>query len=715
VSEGRRTAGWLGAVAAGTAIGAVEAVLAIAFAALAFNGLVNDYIADGISLFLVGAAATLAVMALLGGRRGVVATPQAAPAAIVGLVAMSTSLDAFGGPDRSFLTVVLATMLVTVLAGAICLVIGARRRGDLLRFIPTPIVGALLAGTGWLLVRGGIAISVGASPFLLPLSALTERDALLKWVPTLAFGVILLVAVRVTKRPLAVPVVLALGFVGFAIGMVVSGHTFQDARSYGWLVLGPFDEVATWQPWTARAITGADRAAVLWQGASLLTGVFVTTLAAFREINATEAALERDLDTNRELRDAGLASMVAGFLGGIPGYHASRSTDLSRRLRADGRITGLVAALVPLAIVVIGAAVVERVPRIIAGGALVFLGLAFLVGWIWDQRRELSRVEYVVGLVILAAVITRGFVPGVVLGLVASVMLFAISYGRVGQVHDLAFGRVARSNVDRPASEREALEAMADDVQVLRLNGFVFFGSSNGLLERIRARVERGGVRYLVVDLRRVSGVDSSAVASFVKVARLAEAHGIDLVLTGASDAVRAKLARGGVAGDVVSFASDLDRGLERCEDALLEATRADVAVPDVRAEMPPGLDDYLRLEEVSEGTVLIAQGAPPDDVFVLESGRLIVETTIASGTRVRLGTIRPGVVVGEIAMYTGVPRTADVIAATPVVVLRLTRDAVARMEAEQPDLAVAVHRWLAETLAERLTDTQHAVAVLTE
>jgi len=92
--------------------------------------------------------------------------------------------------------------------------------------------------------------------------------------------------------------------------------------------------------------------------------------------------------------------------------------------------------------------------------------------------------------------------------------------------------------------------------------------------------------------------------------------------------------------------------------------------------------------------------------VFVLESGRLRVETVTAEGTRMRLRTLRPGVVVGEVALYTGVPRTADVVTETPAVVLRLSYDAIARIEADQPELAAALHRWLAWTLAERLGDT---------
>ncbi len=78
-----------------------------------------------------------------------------------------------------------------------------------------------------------------------------------------------------------------------------------------------------------------------------------------------------------------------------------------------------------------------------------------------------------------------------------------------------------------------------------------------------------------------------------------------------------------------------------------------------------------------------------------------------------RLRTMRPGVVVGEIAMYTEVPRTADVVAEDPSVVLRLSKASIERMETEEPELAAALHRWLATTLADRFSYTQRAVDAL--
>jgi SulP family sulfate permease len=261
---------------------------------------------------------------------------------------------------------------------------------------------------------------------------------------------------------------------------------------------------------------------------------------------------------------------------------------------------------------------------------------------------------------------------------------------------------------------------MGDRVQILRVHGFLFFGTSNGLLERIRTRMEATPLRFLVIDLRRVTGVDSSAVVSFVKVVHLAEAFGFELVLTGVSDQVRKQLGQGGVVESegIVRFEPDLDRGLQRCEEGLLEGAVAEPLVvadgsSDGLAGMPPGLRAYLERRELPEGTVLIRQDEQPDDVFVLESGRLSVETVTPEGTRMRLRTLRPGVVVGEMAMYTGVPRSADVVAEAPSVVLRLSRESIERVEAADPALAAALHRWLATTLSERLGESLKAFDAL--
>jgi sulfate permease, SulP family len=407
---------------------------------------------------------------------------------------------------------------------------------------------------------------------------------------------------------------------------------------------------------------------------------------------------------------------VSGVFGGIPGYHALSLTALSARMSADARRAGLIAALVPLAAVVAGASVVELIPRMIVSGLLVFVGLAFIVEWVWDKRKALPRLEYLVVLVILAVIIAQGYLAGITVGLVLALVLFAFSYGRVDLVREVSFGDTYHSNVDRPPAERAALRALGDRVQILRLSGFVFFGSTARLLERIRARVGSSPPRFLVVDLRRVTGMDSSAVVAFSKAMRLAREHGSEAVVTGASEPVRAQLERGGVTEQEGSlrFEPDLDRGLERCEDVLLaEEVPAGGGAATRDDGVPAGLVPYMERIAVEEGTVVLRRDEPPGDLYMLVEGRLAVETVTPEGRSMRLRKLRPGVVVGELAYYTGAPRTADVVAETPCVVLRCTREQIARIEADDPTVAIVLHRWFAEMLAGRLSETMRTFDAL--
>jgi SulP family sulfate permease len=74
---------------------------------------------------------------------------------------------------------------------------------------------------------------------------------------------------------------------------------------------------------------------------------------------------------------------------------------------------------------------------------------------------------------------------------------------------------------------------------------------------------------------------------------------------------------------------------------------------------------------------------------------------------------VRSALVVGEIALYTAAPRSADVVAETPAVVLKLSREDIDAIATTDPALTSAMHRWFASILAERLTDTTRALEAL--
>jgi SulP family sulfate permease len=708
-----------GTLRAGLVVGAVEGLLAVAFASLVFSGYGRhgQFRPEGIGLYLAGAAVALAVVAWRAGSRGMVGGMQEAAAAVLVVVTLKVGLSAFGSPYRAFLTAVVATLVVTMVTGLAFLLLGTFRLGHLLRLVPYPVVGGFLAGTGWVLVTGGVGIAAGQHLTINTIGELGKSFQVERWVPAFVFGVLILAATRVVKRPVVIPAMLAIGLVLFAVGLLVTRSSLDEVRSGLWLV-GPFDSSRLVEPFTYRALNGADWHALLEQYGSIATAVLVAVIACLHNVSGAELLLQRELDVDQELRAAGVANLASGPFGAIPSGHALTLTSLARSMGGGAREVGLVAALVPAGAALFGGQMVGWIPRVLVAGLLVFLGLAFIADWLVDARRDLARGEYVVVLAVFAAIAFRGYLSGLQVGLVASAILFALNYSRIDLARQVEFGSTYRSNVERPPAERQALLEMADRVLILRVNGFVFFGMASGLVERIRTRVAAGPLRFLIVDLRRATGMDASAVMAFRKVAELAETNGFELVFAGGPDAVVRKLRPAGTdpSRGMVRFDPDLDHGLQRVEEGLLADRAASPdGSPDSLSGLPPRLRDSIERVSVPQGTLLIRQGDPSDDLFVLESGRLSVEATTPEGTRMRLRTISPGVMVGEIALYLGRPRTADVVAEIPSVVLRLNRETIERLEHEDPETAASLHRGLAETLAERLSDSMRAYSALLE
>jgi MFS superfamily sulfate permease-like transporter len=77
----------------------------------------------------------------------------------------------------------LTIVLSTFLTGAFLYLVGRFRMGRWIRFIPYPVIGGFLAGTGWLLARGSFKVMCGIPLSLDSMGTLLEKGAILHWLP----------------------------------------------------------------------------------------------------------------------------------------------------------------------------------------------------------------------------------------------------------------------------------------------------------------------------------------------------------------------------------------------------------------------------------------------------------------------------------------------------------------------------------------------------
>lgn len=685
----------------------------------------------GMALFSTAVMATVA--ALTSSTIGVVAISQGIPiAALTGGVAHIVAVLG-GGADQAVVavTVVAFVALASLAIGAVSLLIGLLRAGRFIRFVPFPVIGGFLAGSGWLIFIGGVGLVAGRSLTFDGLDRLVDPDTLTRLAATGAFIVVVLGLRRWLPISLVLPIGALIAVAAFEVGMLMTGASRDEARAAGWLV-----EIAgngsIWPPVTPSSLVLIDWGAIAGALVHLPIVVVLTILAVLMNAAGIELDSRRDIDLDRELRSVGFQNLLGGAGGGMPGFLSVSLTALSLRLGAAGPLVGIIVSGFAIAALMLGETVLSIVPTPLLGGLLIWMGAALQIAWLVNSYPKLTRWEYSVIVLIFGVIIVFGFAIGILVGLIAAVVLFALEYSRVEIVRHVLTGRDYQSSHDNSLERRDALQAVGDSILVVRLQGFLFFGTADRLRNRIRERIEshaNGRITHLVVDFRRVSGLDSSAVMSFLRLSQMTRSHGFTLVLSGMSEAVRNAIRRGGFDLEhqaAIRLEHDLDHALEACENELLATAmpsvlgNAPIPIGDLLAailsdaSVVAGILPYLERLDVPAGQKLIDQGSASREIFFIEHGRAAVVLEAGEGD-IRLATMGRGAIAGEMAFYLGRPRSASVIAETALVVWRLSGAGLDKLRREKPDTIIDFHLGMAAVLADRLASANRLVKLLAD
>ena len=120
-------------------------------------------------------------------------------------------------------------------------------------------------------------------------------------------------------------------------------------------------------------------------------------------------------------------------------------------------------------------------------------------------------------------------------------------------------------------------------------------------------------------------------------------------------------------------------------------------------------------LEQVKfeQGEYLVHHGEKVDNLYFIEQGKLSIYLELENEEKVRLQTLDMRMTVMELGLYLDTTRTASIIADKPSVTYRLPRSVLLEIKEKDPELAAALHEFVARLLAERLADTTRLLATL--
>jgi len=647
---------------------------------------------------------------------------------------VATSVEAAGGDvPAAVLAAMLALASATAVSGALLFALGRARWGHFLRFVPYFVVAGFMAATGWLVVAGGVRMSLGHSP--LAAGSTFEAAGWARLACGVAvFGLLLLLR-RQVRSALVLPLTL---LVLIVIGTVVLRVLGLGGRDQGWYLPSP-DSLVSWSPWAAGKAWPLSAQQTLALLPELLAASAVVLVSLVSKVAALEVARHSPADLDQELRAHGLGTLVAAPLGGIA---AMVQLGTSRLLEATGsatRLSGAACAVMLLAVGLSGVDLMSLVPLPITVGLLFFLGWGFLVDGLGRLVAQRDVLNGLLALAIGATCVTFGYLAGVLGGIVAACLLFAASYARLGALRQQLSRAQYAGSVIRPSKASRLLQEEGEQIQIHWLAGYLFFGSSESVYEQVRRNLDgrpAGEVRYVILDFDRVAGADASAALSLLKLRNLCRRRSVVLVFSALAPRIAAALARDGVVartGDALAPPpfEDVNAALAWCEERVLAAADAGAGrdtgddpedeaafVAWLQAELGaevPVADVLARLQRRQFGaaTTLYRQGDPSETIDIVAAGRLSVELVGAGGRRHHLRTLATRTTVGEMGFISRAPRLADVVTEGPATLYTLSREAFEQLRRERPELAAAFGDFLLRMLADRLTLTQRMVTAM--
>lgn len=695
------------------------AVFSVSFAVIIFGGGPPENLSLGITFTLLGSAAALLMTGIFGSLKGAMSHCQDAPM-LLAAAAVTQMLVAHNTmpPDVAFATTVALIVATTSITGMFIYLAGLLRLSFAARFMPYPVISGLLASIGYLLSIGSLGLVLQRHVDVYVLPSIVADGTILHWAPWGIGAALMLLAKKWLTPNRVLPIGLASGFALFHIWIIISGSSVAAASANG-LLLGPFPETGGSARLALTLLPQANAAAVLQFLPVVAAIVPLAIITGILNIQAIAQVSEREHDLDQDMRAMGIANMTSGIFGGLVSYPAVSTSVLGIHLGVRAALGWAVATVACAALALFGTEVLAVLPRGLFAMIVMYLGLSLLLDAALDDTRKLPLRDLIPMLAILLTTIFIGLMPALVVGILASVAVFLISYARLPFLRSDTTLAYRRSIMERAEPNHQLLQQEGKYVRILELTGSLFFGTAYALRQHVGdiLRQEKH-THTLVFDFRAVRDADASAISSLERMIANCKAHGLSVCFSGLRPNLTKRMKRFGmlsddqISEDGVEIFESLDDALRHLEDRLLASRTArgeetgprKTFLTELKQSVPDlDLSQVFPVLDVADGQEIITQGDPSNEIFVLLDGGAAAVVKTADAVPLVVARFEPGALIGEIAYYQQSTRTATVVAEGAARLMKIEPDRLIA-GSDLPDaLVTAFHRISARHLSQRL------------
>jgi sulfate permease, SulP family len=706
-------------ITAGLVSSAVAIPLSMAFGMFAFVSLGDEYFAYGAMAGLVSTVVAGFVCVLLGDRSVRIYAPRITTTFFLGLLLHSLlerapTID--GEPDIAATLVVFFAIIL--IGGLLQALFGLLRLGSLIKFAPHPVMAGFqnMAAVLLFLVQLGDVLGFDRNiRFSRVFSALGEARPLSLFVAILTFAVMWNARRVTTKVP---PLLLGLG-----CGIVVYyGLALTGLGDWLGPVIGPLTASAAMRT-VLVDFSGLAMADPLEHSLPvILSGALA--LAVIASIDALLCARlagrpgELSAGDDRLLVRLGLANAISAGFGGITNGINIGPSLTNRDFGGRSSLSVIVNALAVLLAATLLFPVLAYIPRAVLSATIMVIAIQHIEPWTWKlagrllapgtPQRGAIALDLGISLFVSLMSIAINVVLAVFIGIFLATFLFVLRMSR-SNIRKTYRCDVVRSRRFRSPAELEILHRQGGSVLAIVLQGALFFGTADRLAQFVDSETA-DGTKVLLLELRRVTEIDSTGARILGDIDAALRARGIKLAIVLSSRTeTAARLA------DVFQhdhFFPDIDRAIEWAEDDLLRQFAAGGAtelslgeVPllrDFSADQVEALRSCLEPMSWPAGHVVFRSGEIGSTLYLVTRGRASVHIVHGEGD-IRLVTFAPGAVVGELALLDRGPRSATVTVDEDLAGFGLSAAAFDGLCQQQPEIAIKLLAALGHELSVRI------------
>lgn len=696
---------------------------AIAFGVTIYSPIGGTYAAYGAVAGILGTIALGLVSPAMGGTNRLITAPCAPAAAVMS--AFSIQLVQQGTSPQG---VLLMLMLTALIAALLQLSFGLLRLGQLIKFMPYPVVSGYLSGVGLVIIISQVPLWLGAPKGAAILDVIAQPESW-DWKSILIGAVTMLVtlfASRVTKVVPAVILGLAFGALTYFI-LSLSDAALLEIEGNPPIV-GPIGGEGEdfWGTFLSRwtgfgAIGVADLVKVLMPAATLAVLLSIDTLKTCVVLDALTHSHHK---SDRELIGQGLGNLASMGVGGMPGAGQMGATLVNMSSGGKTRLSGSIEGMLALLTFLLLGNLVAWVPIPSLAGILIVIGFR-MIDWksLYFLKSRSTILDFAVIIVVILTAKIVSLIAASGVGIALAAVLFIREQIKGTAIHSRFLGNQLFSKHVRLPDEMDILRREGEQTAIFELQGSLFFGTAHQLSATIEPELKRR--RFIVLDMRRVQSVDLTAVHIIEQIEETLKEQGgtllfshlpqmpsgmdmenyfeeVGLVKPGHQRRVFGELL------NALEWAENeilKDHGEAGPEPLPLELSDIDV-FKNRRDETLADLQACMITVFIKANDRLFQYGDRGDELYLIRRGAIRIVQPLTRGQGHHLATFGRGDFFGEMAFLDGEPRSADAYAERDTELFILSREAFENFATAHKKVAVGLMEGLARTLSLRLRHT---------